>query len=251
MPELSIELIAFLFAIALLAGMIDTLAGGGGLLTLPALIVSGLPPLAALGTNKLQSTVGTGMATFMMLKHKKVTWPQVKWLMFAAFIGSTLGTIFIQFLDTTFLAWLIPLILSIIALYFVFAKTPHEPDRPHKVSDKNYQRFVLPTIGAYDGMFGPGTGSFFSLAGVSLKGQGLLQATANAKTLNFATNAASLIVFIFAGHLVWILGGIMMLGQLLGAWLGSHFLFRINPNHLRYLVAIMCFAMLTKYLMTQ
>ncbi|WP_024852147.1 TSUP family transporter [Hydrogenovibrio kuenenii] len=250
MPELSIELIAFLFAIALLAGMIDTLAGGGGLLTLPALIVSGLPPLAALGTNKLQSTVGTGMATFMMLKHKKVTWRQVKWTMLSAFIGSTLGTIFIQFLDTAFLSWLIPLVLSIIAFYFLFAKAPHELNRPHKVSDKTYQRFVLPTIGAYDGMFGPGTGSFFSLAGVSLKGQGLLQATVTAKTLNFATNAASLIVFIFAGHVVWVLGSIMMLGQLFGAWLGSHFLFRINPTHLRYLVALMCLAMLIKYLIS-
>lgn len=249
MPELSLELVSFLFAIALLAGMIDTLAGGGGLLTLPALIVSGLPPLAALATNKLQASMGIATATYMMLKHKRVAWQQIRPLMLAAFIGSVIGTLIIQFLDTQFLSWLIPVVLFVIAIYFVFAKAPHEPDRPHKVSDNTYRRFVLPVIGAYDGMFGPGTGSFFGLAGVSLKGQGLLEATATAKTLNFATNIASLIVFIFAGHIAWLLGAVMMLGQVIGAWLGSHFLFRVNPTHLRYLVALMCLAMLAKYLL--
>lgn len=250
MPELSFDLIVFLFAIALLAGLLDTLAGGGGLLTLPALIVSGLPPLAALATNKFQSVFGTGTATLMMLKHQKVTWHQVRGLMLAAFIGSALGTLFIQFISTEFLTWLIPLVLFVIAVYFVLAKSPDETDRPHKVSDKTYRRYVIPTIGAYDGMFGPGTGSFFSLAGVSLKGQSLLKATASAKTFNFATNLASFLVFLLAGHVAWVLGGIMIFGQLIGAWLGSHFLFRINPTYLRYLIAVMCLAMLTKYLMT-
>jgi hypothetical protein len=96
-------------------------------------------------------------------------------------------------------------------------------------------------------MFGPGTGSFFALSGVSLRGQGLIDATAVAKALNFATNIASLIIFISAGKVVWLAGFTMMGGQFIGAMCGSLCLLRINPKYLRYLVVAMCLAMLTKY----
>ena len=108
---------------------------------------------------------------------------------------------------------------------------------------------MVPLIGFYDGLFGPGTGSFFTLAGRSLRNQNFLQATAIAKTLNFSTNFASLLVFIFAGQVIWLLGLIMMLGQFIGAWLGSHCLFKIPVQYLRYLVVLMCFAMLIKYVL--
>lgn len=99
-------------------------------------------------------------------------------------------------------------------------------------------------------MFGPGTGSFFALAGVSLRGQGLIDATAIAKTLNFSTNIASLLVFLFVGKVVWLVGALMMVGQFCGAWCGAKFLFKINPGYLRLVVVAMCFAMLGKYVLS-
>lgn len=243
----SAEVLIFLFIVAIIAGCLDTLAGGGGLIALPALILSGIPPLYALGTNKLQGSMGTATASFMMLRKKRVCWQDVKLLMLAAFAGSTCGTIAVQFVNTRVLTFVVPIVLFCTAAYFIFSPQPQAEGGDVKVSCANYNRFIIPAIGWYDGMFGPGTGSFFALAGVSLRGQGLIHSTAVAKTLNFSTNIASLAVFLLAGKVVWIAGGLMMVGQIVGAWAGSHFLYRIKPKYLRILVVTMCVGMLIRY----
>jgi len=245
--DLTFGLLVFLFCIALTAGFIDTLAGGGGLLTLPALILSGLPPLFALGTNKFQSSMGSGTATYMMLSKKRIVFSEIKFKMLTAFCGSLCGTILIQFINARVLSFVIPIILLVIAVYFLISPRPLVEEGEEKISSAKYANLVIPSIGFYDGMFGPGTGSFFVLAGVALKGRGLVHSTAIAKSLNFATNIASLIIFLFAGKVIFLIGIIMMLGQGIGARIGSHFLFHINPNYLRYLIIIMCLGMLTKY----
>jgi len=242
----SIEMIAFLFVIAILAGLIDTLAGGGGLIVLPALIISGMSPIAALATNKLQGTMGTATATLIMFKNKKVSWQQVRWSMLAAFIGSAVGTVIVQFMDPDVLSFVIPIVLLAIGVYFLVSPSSVAA-KEEKLELKKYQRRVVPFIGAYDGMFGPGTGSFFALAGVSFRGLNLILATAEAKPLNFATNIASLIVFVMAGHVVWAIGALMMIGQVIGAWLGARCLFAIKAQYIRAIVVFMCFSMLVKY----
>lgn len=246
----SLEILIFLFIIAVVAGLIDTLAGGGGLIALPALILSGIPPLYALGTNKLQGSMGTATATFMMLRKRRVRWSEVRLLMLAAFIGSAFGTVAVQFIHTEVLSFVIPAVLVFIAIYFLISPTPSQVSSRPKISQERYQRFVVPVIGWYDGMFGPGTGSFFALAGVSLQGLGLINATAVAKTLNFATNIAALLVFVMAGKIIWGAGILMMAGQMLGAWAGSHILFAINPKYLRFLVVFMCMGMLVRYVLS-
>lgn len=138
--------------------------------------------------------------------------------------------------------------LFLVALVAGFLDTLNEHGSEAKVSDRKYKNLVVPSIGCYDGLFGPGTGSFFTLAGVSLRGQGLIDSTATAKTLNFSTNLASLLVFLLAGHIIWVVGVLMMLGQVVGAWLGSHCLLNISAKYLRYIVVFMCFAMLIKYI---
>lgn len=247
LANFSIELLSALFLVAVVAGLLDTLAGGGGLISLPALILSGVPPLTALGTNKLQGSMGTATATYMMLKNKRVSWPSVKYLMLTAFIGSVIGTIAVQFINTAVLSFVIPIVLLFIAVYFIISPNLTKPVGEPKVTAVKYRNIIVPFIGYYDGMFGPGTGSFFALSGVSCRGHDLVTATAIAKPLNFATNVASLSVFLLAGHIAWAVGLLMMLGQALGAWLGSHFLFKINPAYLRIVVVIMCSAMLVKY----
>ena len=245
--EFSANLLIILFFVALIAGFIDTLAGGGGLITMPALMISGITPLAVLGTNKLQGSVGTATSTFMMLKHNRIRWRDVKYLMLFAFIGSVLGSIAVQFINVKVLSFIIPIVLLVIAIYFVISPMPNNHASKARLTMKKYTYGVVPVIGGYDGMFGPGTGSFFSLAGVALRGQGFINSTANAKALNFSTNIASLFIFITAGQVVWMLGFAMMFGQMLGAWFGSHCLFKIDPVHLRIVVVTMCVGMLIKY----
>jgi uncharacterized protein len=247
MLQLSVELLVLLFVVAVFAGFVDTLAGGGGLITVPSLILAGVPPIMALGTNKLQGCMGTATATMMMFRNHKIAWPQVKPLMVTAFFGAMLGTLMLQLVSADALTFVVPAVLIIIAVYFIFLA--HIPLRQHRprVSGSAYQKAVVPSIGFYDGFFGPGTGSFFSLAGVSLRGQTLLESTATAKALNFSANAASLMVFVFAGKIVWVAGIVMMFGQLIGAWLGAHSLFRIPTNLLRFIIVGVCIAMLIRY----
>lgn len=247
LADFSIELLSLLFLVAVLAGLLDTLAGGGGLISLPALILSGVPPLAALGTNKLQGSMGTATATYIMLKNKKIHWHNVKHIMLTAFIGAIIGTIAVQFINTDVLTFVIPVVLLFIAIYFLISPKIAQKKEKSKLTESQYKNTVVPFIGFYDGMFGPGTGSFFALSGVSCQGQDLITSTAIAKALNFSTNIASLIVFVIAGQIVWAIGILMIFGQILGAWLGSHLLFKINPTHLRRVVVLMCCCMLIKY----
>ncbi|BHH85072.1 TSUP family transporter [Desulforhopalus sp. 52FAK] len=247
---LSMDVLAFLFLAAFIAGFLDTLAGGGGLIVLPALIISGIPPLLALGTNKLQGTMGTATATLMMLRSRAVRLRDVRMPMLYAFLGSVAGTIAVQFIDTRVLVFVIPLVLLLIAIYFILSPLMASKRTEPLLSRSTYQRVVVPLIGWYDGMFGPGTGSFFALAGVSLRAKGLVDATAVAKTFNFATNIGSLCIFLIVGKVMWSAGLIMMLGQVMGAWAGSKCLLKINPALLRLVVVVMCLAMLCKYLLS-
>ncbi|MFT7558824.1 MAG: putative membrane protein YfcA [Flavobacteriales bacterium] len=245
--ELSLELIVILILVAAFAGFIDTLAGGGGLIVLPALILAGIPPLPALGTNKLQSTMGTATASYWMIRSGTVRWTDVRQLMLSAFLGAGLGTVAVQFIRADSLAIIVPLILAVIAVYFAFSGYIARFVRRVSISDARYRRLIVPSIGFYDGMFGPGTGSFFAFAGVAFKGLDLIRATAFAKCMNFSTNFAALLVFIAFGQLNWTVGLLMMVGQFVGAFIGARTLVSIDPIYIRVLVVLMCLVMLTRY----
>ena len=247
LANLSLELLSFLFIIAIVAGLVDTLAGGGGLISLPALILAGVPPLTALGTNKLQGSMGTATATYLMFRNRHISFKECKPLMIFAFIGAAIGSIAVQFINTDVLSFVIPVVLLFIVVYFVLSPLMKKQKNKNHLSNTRYKNMVVPSVGFYDGMFGPGTGSFFALAGVSCRGHDLIKSTAIAKSLNFATNIASLIIFIATGHIAWIIGLTMMLGQAIGAYFGAHFLFRIKPSYLRIIVVIMSSGMLIKY----
>ena len=248
--EVTWQVLALLALVALLAGCLDTLAGGGGLITVPALLLAGLPPLQALATNKLQAPAGTGMATYQVIRKHGVRWADVRWPMLWAFLGSVAGTVAILFVSTDALEIVIPVVLALIAAYFLFVPKSHEPPERARMSDPAYEATVVPAIGAYDGAFGPGTGSLFALSGVALRALPLRRSTAIAKTLNFATNIASLIVFVIAGKIVWLVGGAMIAGQLIGAYIGSHILLRVNPLVLRGLIVIVSLTMLWRVLVS-
>jgi len=240
----SLAVLVVLVLSAFVAGYIDTLVGGGGLITIPALMAAGLPPILALGTNKLQAVAGSATASLAMLRGNKIVFADVKWLMLAAFIGSLVGALLVQLIDASVLNIIIPLVLLFIGIYFILSPNQSLIERPPTLSKPAFGLTAVPSIGLYDGMFGPGTGSFFVWAGVSLRGQPIVLSTMVAKTLNFATNVAAVIVFVSLGKVVWMLGLTMMLGQVVGASLGARSLMTIAPTILRYLVITICFTIL-------
>ena len=246
----SIEILTFLFFVGVVAGFLDTLVGGGGLLAVPALLLSGIPPIYVLGTNKFQGSMGTGIATFLLFKKKKLDWNSVKNLMFASFIGSIVGGVIIQFVDTQFLSFVIPIVLVFIAIYFIVSPKPKSTVGNSK-PNKKFELFAVPVVGFYDGMFGPGAGSFFAMTGVMLKKLEIIQATILAKPLNFASNIAGFIVFFSFGHIAFLIGLLMMIGQMIGAFFGTHYLLKANPLVIRFLIVIISISMLIKYMLSQ
>ena len=246
----SIEILTFLFFVGVVAGFLDTLVGGGGLLAVPALLLSGIPPIYVLGTNKFQGSMGTGIATFLLFRKKKLDWNSLKNLMFASFIGSIVGGVIIQFVDTQFLSFVIPIVLVFIAIYFIISPKPKSTVSNSK-PNKKFELFAVPVVGFYDGMFGPGAGSFFAMTGVMLKKLEIIQATILAKPLNFASNIAGFIVFFSFGHIAFLIGILMMMGQMIGAFFGTHYLLKANPLIIRFLIVIISISMLIKYMLSQ
>jgi len=246
--NIDLILIIALIGVAIIAGYIDTLVGGGGLITIPALLWAGVPPLMALGTNKLQACAGSGTASLTLLLKKQVAFAEVKWSMLTAFLGALGGAYLVQGLTTKTLEFLIPAVIITIVVYFVLTPKPSSEGGEATCSEAVFRSTAVPAVGFYDGMFGPATGSFFVLAGVSLRGQPIVRASMTAKTLNFATNVAALLVFIWFGQVAFIIGVIMMIGQFVGASLGARTLMKIDPNKLRSLVVLMCLIMLVAWL---
>jgi uncharacterized protein len=154
----------------------------------------------------------------------------------------------VQFVRAQTLDVVIPIVLVGIALYFLLAPNAGVIDRKPRLSPNAFRGVVVPGIGFYDGMFGPGTGSFFSMAGVALRGQNLITATAQAKVLNFASNLASLLVFVAGGKVLWAAGGAMVAGQVIGAWGGSHAMVRGGTRLIRPMIVTVCCVMLGRYL---
>jgi uncharacterized membrane protein YfcA len=242
----SFEILTFLFIVGMVAGFLDTLVGGGGLLAVPALLLSGIPPIYVLGTNKFQGSMGTGIATLLLFRKKKLEWNAIKYLMLASFIGSVIGGAIVQFIDTKVLSFVIPIVLVFIAIYFIISPKPKVGPQ-NSVSNRSFDKYAVPSIGFYDGMFGPGAGSFFVMTGVMLKKLAIIQATILAKPLNFASNIAGFIVFFSFGHIAFLIGLIMMLGQLIGSFCGTHYLVKANPRVLRLMIVVMSLAMLIRY----
>lgn len=209
------------FVTGTFAGFVDSIAGGGGIITVPVLLASGLPPHLALGTNKLQSSFGSFTASMNYMHKGLVNLKDVLIGVLFTFIGAVLGTTSILFLNASFLEKFIPLMLIGIFLYTLFSPKMGENDRHEVMSENAFYLIFGIGIGFYDGFFGPGTGSFWTIAFVALLGLNLKSATARTKIMNFTSNIVSLAVFIIGGKVLWLIGILMGVGQVFGAYLGS------------------------------
>ena len=223
MIEIEFYMYLLLFVAAFVAGFIDSIAGGGGLIATPALLLAGLPPLNALATNKIQAVFGSSTAAinYRLKINSSIKESRLIILFIVSFLGSIVGTFIISSLDPTLLIKLIPILLIAVSIFFAFKK---DLDSTHRKTVVSSNTFILVTllIAGYDGAIGPGTGSFFMLAFVSLRGMTLLNATYNTKVVNFASNLGSLITFIYLGLVNWTIGLVMAAGQIVGAYCGSN-----------------------------
>lgn len=244
--EISLEILALLFLAGTTAGFIDAIAGGGGMISVPALLAAGVPPAQALATNKLQSSFGSFSATLYFVRNGHVSLKQLRYAIFFTFCGATAGASLVQSIDATVLTSLIPIMLIGISLYFLFS--PSAAPSKAKMTDLVFAVLVGFSIGFYDGFFGPGTGSLFAVCFITLAGCSIVEATARTKVLNFTSNISALLLFVVAGLPVWKIGLSMAVGQFIGARLGAKVVVTKGQKWIRPLVVIMSMAMAIKLL---
>lgn len=244
--ELGVDILAILFVVAFVAAFIDAIAGGGGLITIPALLMTGIPPAVALGTNKLQAMGGAFSASLYFLRKRAVNLREVWFILLCVFLGSALGTILIQLIDASVFKKILPFLILTIGLYFLFTPKLGDEDRKQRLTYVVFGFSISPFLGFYDGFFGPGTGSIMSLACVTLLGFNIAKATAHAKVMNFTSNFASFLLFFAGGQILWIAGIVMMVGSILGANWGAKMVMTKGKTLIRPMVVVMSFLMTAK-----
>lgn len=245
--DLGPDLLALLMLAAFVAGMIDAVAGGGGLITIPALLAAGVPPVQAIATNKLQSSLGTAGAVAAFARKGHIDFRRFLWPAVAAFAGSAAGAYVLTRIDSGFLAGFLPVLLVAMAIYFATARRMGDDDR-HSRAGPAALLAAAAAIGGYDGFFGPGTGSFFTTALVAVFGLGLLRAVAHTKLLNLASNLAGLLVLMLGGHVLWLTGLAMGAASVLGGQVGAHGAMRFGAGVARPLLILVSLALTAKLL---
>jgi len=231
-----------------LGGFIDAIAGGGGLITLPAIMAMGVPPHLALGTNKLQGVFGSFTATLNFTKKGLINYKECFVGIVFTFIGALIGATLILFLNANFLKIIIPFLLIAIFIYTLFMPKIGESDRAAKMNERLFYIVFGLILGFYDGFFGPGAGSFWMFAMVALIGLNLKKAVAHTKALNFTSNIVALGVFIAGGQILWLVGFLMAVGQILGAYFGSNLVIKKEIKFIRTMFLIVVAATICKLL---
>ncbi len=240
--------LATLFLVALLAGFIDALAGGGGLLTVPALMAAGMTPAQALATNKLQACGGSLSASLYFIRQGVVNLREQTLNIVMTFLGSTAGALLVQHVKADILRQVLPLLIICIGLYFLLTPRLGEVDRQRRLYGLPFALIAGGCVGFYDGFFGPGAGSFYALAFVTLCGYNLAKSTAHAKVLNATSNVGGLLLFILGGKVIWGTGAVMMIGQFCGARMGSRLVLSKGQRLIRPMIVIVSAVMSAKLL---
>lgn len=227
-----------MFAAAVGAGFIDAIAGGGGLVTVPALLAAGIPPISAIATNKLQSTFGVATACWRYAKTGLIDFRGYAGTVAVIFVMALLGALALQAVSNAVLGKVMPVMIVAVVAYVLLSPRMTDADSHERLSHAAYAP-VGGLIGFYDGFFGPGAGSFYSTTLVALRGMGLTRASANTKLFNFTSNFASLLLFAAGGKVLVLLGLVMAVGSIVGAWIGAHVAIRFGARVIRpLLVAI-------------
>ena len=215
--------IIFLGIAGFLASFVDSIAGGGGLISVPAYFMIGFPPHFTLGTNKFSSTCGSLMSTIRFAKSGKTDMDILKVLLPFSFIGAATGVYIVLLVDSAILKPVVLVMILSVGIYSFFAKSVGLEDKFKGTTKKT---LILGAIfafvmGFYDGFFGPGAGSFIIFGLIKLYGFDFVRASGNAKAMNFTSNITSLIMFAIGGKIYYLMGIPMAIFMVIGAHVGS------------------------------
>lgn len=233
---------------ALVAGFVDSIAGGGGMITQPAMLLVGVPPHAMLGTNKFATTLGTGLALVNFARSNLVVWRVAALGVVFSLLGAYIGAELALLVDSATLGKVIVALLPLGLLFTLLPKKERKPPAPGAAltGGANMQGpafwLLVPLasalVGLYDGFFGPGTGSVFILVFHWLLGMGLIYASATAKVFNLASNVGALVGFLWGGQVLFALALPMAACNMLGNWLGSRLAIRQGSGLVRRILAV-------------
>lgn len=207
--------------VAFIAGFIDAIAGGGGLLTIPALLTTGMPPHLVLGTSKLCATFGSATAGYTFYRRKLFSPGKWKNAMVGTAIGAIGGAVLVHWMPAEWINKMLPVVVFACGLYLLFGKTPDAPlDADLPIATRRQWPQGI-SLGFYDGVAGPGTGAFWTVSTLLMYPLDLVRASGVARSMNFISNACALVVFIVAGQVAWVVGLCMGLSLMAGAFLGA------------------------------
>ncbi|MDE4173003.1 TSUP family transporter [Phaeobacter sp. PT47_59] len=236
-------------AAGFVAGFIDAIAGGGGLITVPVLLIAGANPVTALATNKIQGFFGAATAALSYARGGHVDLRSQWGSALIAFAASILGALLVSVLPVEWIRVILPVLLIGIAIFFATKKGLGDLDRARRLSPALFAGTMVPLCAAYDGLLGPGAGSFYMLAFVSLAGYGILKATAHTKLLNLASNAGALAAFAFVATPWWITGLAMGVAQIAGARLGALMALKVGARLIKPLLVLTSVALAAKLIL--
>lgn len=213
----------FLCAAGFLAAFIDSIAGGGGLISLPAFLAAGVPPHLALGTNKFCSSSASFTSSLKFIKSKKVNFNLLKYLVPFTLLGAAVGVNTVLKVNETFLYSLVLVLILFVGIYTVFSKTIGIENKFRGLTKFNIALGIILafSLGFYDGFFGPGTGAFLIFGLIKIFGFDFVQAAGNGKILNFTSNITSLVLFAIHGQINYLIGVPVAVAMILGAKFGT------------------------------
>ena len=210
-----------LLLVAFTAGFIDAIAGGGGLLTIPALLTAGLPAHLVLGTNKLCATFGSATASLAFYRRRLFRPKDWRNALLGTACGALLGALLAQAMPASWLQLMLPVVVFACGLYLLLVPTPNAgcAQEAPPASGRQWPQGLA--LGFYDGVAGPGTGAFWTVSSLLLYPLDLLRASGVARSMNFVSNVMALTVFALSGQVAWVLGIGMGLALMAGAYLGA------------------------------
>jgi len=219
----------------------------------PALALAGLDPVAVVATNKLGGAFGSGSATMSFASFARAGLIDFRALSpsaLSAGLGSAIGSLALPLAPRDAANAALPLILIVVAVYFAFTPSFGERNRKNRISPRTYSLTIAPLVGFYDGIFGPGAGSFHMIGTIALVGFGATRAAAHAWLDNFASNFGALIIFVLGGHVLYVTGGGMGAGQFAGSRLGARAVIGGGARLVRPMIVVTSRLMATRLLMS-
>jgi hypothetical protein len=244
-----VETLFFLLIAGFVAAFIDSVVGGGGIISLPAFLLAGLPPTTALGSNKMAGVMGSLTSSASFLRSGKMDFGLICWLFPLSLAGSALGVYVVQLIPSHYLKPLLVVMLMLVAGYSLWHKDFGQQSTYQGMSSRKGALcgLLVFLIGFYDGFFGPGTGTFF-LFGFLLLGFDFLVAAGNARALNFASNLAAVVAFGYCGLINYLYSIPVGLAMVAGAWLGSRMAITQGVSYVRPLFIVVTCLLIGKQL---